>query len=172
MYNLSQTNTKQSQAQTVVIEKKAVDLAIVGDSLVKWVDPKRICNGETVLECLPGARIKDVRQKIKDMCAEIKPKNLFICCGTNHIPEQAPEVVTRKLVDMLKEVKKNLPETQIFLNSILPKFDEQYSPGIMEINKELNRKCRKLGVDLVYNKQFWEGGIVNFSLLVRDKIHL
>ena len=153
-------------------EKKPVDLLIVGDSLVKWLDPSKISSGETIHECLPGGRIKDVKNKIKKVCNTVIPKNLFICCGSNHIPEQCPETVSRKLLSMVKEVKENLPNTNIFVNSILPKIDETYSPGMQSINKQLLWKCKKLGVDLVYNKQFWLGELFNYNLLARDKIHL
>ena len=155
--------------------KKDLELGIIGDSLVKWIDPKRVCPGtETELVCLPGARVGDIKKSVKRFAANFQPKNLILCTGTNHIPDESTHAINHKVKMLLEYTKALLPNTKIFLNSILPKYEETFSPGILELNKFLFVTCKKVGVDFIYNKQFWTGNghNINFSLLAKDKLHL
>ena len=100
-------------------------------------------------------------------------EHLILVAGTNHIPAEGPRIVFAKLRGMLEHAKDIFPQAKIYVSSILPKLSEGVLPGIEQLNTDLNRICRKLGIDLIYNKQFFgQPGFLDTTYLARDKIHL
>ena len=59
----SKNNVQVSNSSPV---KKELCLAIIGDSIVKYVDTEKICPGkQNIKKCIPGARVGDVRRELK-----------------------------------------------------------------------------------------------------------
>ena len=153
------------------IQREQKKMVILGDSLIKWIDPARICP-ESSLLCFPGARISRIKKEVSKLATTTEVEHIVLVAGTNHIPDETPRTVASKLKGLLDHTKESFPNSTIYISSILPKVNADFMPGIQEINVQLNRICRKLSIDLIYNKQFFSDSAQLESLLARDKIHL
>ena len=99
----------------------------------------------------------------------------MICAGTNHIPEnpyQSPFEIADKILDMIRETRHLMPDTKIYLQSILPKFDDSYTTGIARINSHLAQQQKRLDFTLLPNWKFFKNQKMNTELFSKDRLHL
>ena len=172
----NEINTLKKNLSSEVVQttdKKDVHLAVIGDSIIKHIDANRICpDKQNIVKCEPGARIGDLKQLLINFEKEYRPDNLILCGGTNHLPGDSAYAVSHKMIKLAKLAVEKFPNSKIYMNSILPKFDDSFTEPIKEINSRVRRECRKINVDFIYNNQFLNGNEVNVSLLARDRLHL
>ena len=93
--------------------------------------------------------------------------------GSNHAPEEPPHVVTLKITSLLKELRKNLPNTSIHFSAILPKHDIEneidFTPGINFINWRVRQYATKIGYSFIGHPKFHDQS--NSRLICRDGLH-
>ena len=151
------------------LEKK---LIVVGDSLVKHLDLKKIFpDGDNLLICLPGARIGTIRRKIQKMAAIYDADHIIIVVGANHNSEDSIVLAT-KIKFLLKESKELFPHSKLHYSAYLPKFSDALIPFVTDFNYRMKKICWGIGVDLIYNSQFIQNGKADQTLLARDGLHL
>ena len=66
-----------------------------------------------------GDRIPHLEMRINTVKA-LSPKKLFLMIGTNSLAEQSPEECTKEYVHLLDVLQKELPDTEIYVQSLLP----------------------------------------------------
>ena len=154
-------------------KKVDIDVFLIGDSIIKHIDLDKInSKGNNKSICKPGGKIEDAREQLKTVFKGNNVKRLILCTGTNHIPHEKPIEVGTKLVNLILDVKRNMPDTQIFISTILPKYGNCYAKGINFVNKMLFDASKVHNFDLVFNFQFHVGGVQNDSLFAQDQLHL
>ena len=125
------------------------------------------------LVCQPGARIGKVKAMLTKLQTTSNVEHLVLVAGTNHIPSEKPATVRGKMKGLIHFAQDLFPSTKIYLSSILPKIDCGITPAISELNDSLRRTCKRLGVDFIYNQQFFPSDDSDITpLLARDCIHL
>ena len=98
---------------------------------------------------------------------------LLICAGSNLIPYENPDTISERMVDMIREIRYLLPNTKLYVQSILPKVKDEFNAGILKINKRLYNSQGNLNFTLLPNKKFFDSEWkTNFDLFSKDKIHL
>ena len=66
-----------------------------------------------------------------------------------------------------------MPRTDIYFSAILPKVDNNFTPGINEINSLVFSACKALDIKFVQHQRFSRNGLMNESLYtLSDLIHL
>ena len=153
--------------------KETIDVLYIGDSIIRWLEIEDIHpshNSKKV--CIPGAKICDIRTALQDLLQEYDFKNIYLHVGSNEIPENSPFCVAQDLSMFMAEVRLYLPTTKVFLSAILPKLDDNYLPGINEINNLLCNSCNAFGYVFVQHPSFAKQGRINWSFFAWDSVHL
>ena len=154
-------------------QKENVDLCLIGDSIVKHIDLEKINPGSINKKlCTPGGKIENAREQLKSVSLNNNVKKLIFCTGTNHIPQEKPLDVAKKLINLIRDAKHNLPDSQIFVSAILPKYGKSYARGINIINRTLFQASKLYKFDLIFNLQFQVNGAQNDALYGMDELHL
>ena len=90
-------------------QKDVLDLLVIGDSLVRHVDVNKINeNGTNKLICIPGGKIQDIRRKLIDTNNSFNIQKLVLCVGSNHIPDEPPDILSRNLLEFVSDVRKHI----------------------------------------------------------------
>lgn len=154
--------------------KNKYDLLIIGDSIVKYVDPEKINpGGRNKLICIPGGTLPDIRNALIQESKDNYIDSLILNLGTNHLPVESPISISENISNFCAEIRQKLPNTRLLLSGILPKSSEHYTPSISFINNRLFKASKNYRFKLIMHKKFFhEDGSINFSLLSKDKIHL
>ena len=154
--------------------KNKLDLLIVGDSIVKYVNPEKINpGGRNKLICIPGGTLPDIRNALIYESKHNYIDSLVLNLGTNHLSFESPTSIGEQLSNFCAEIRQNLPNTRLLFSGLLPKTSDYYTPTVSFINNRLFQASKIHGFKLIMHKKFfYEDGSINFSLLSKDKIHL
>ncbi len=103
-----------------------------------------------------------------------KPKGIIIQGGTNDIIQDTPVIYTLKnFNEMIKEIRKESPNTLIYIQEIPPKANTLYNDKAQKINSKLKEICKKTKVIFInLTESFTEKeGMINKQLFSNDGIH-
>lgn len=161
------------------IIKNEHDLLIIGDSLVRGLDAQAINpGGDTVVECLPGARPDGVTEKFREMSKTDSFKRVIVHVGTNLAPKYSRSCVADKITRCLEMVRELSPNSQVAFSSLLPKEGDHLLEGINEVNYRVFNSglCGhyKTRYGFVNHRDFFQDkmGQVNPTLFKEDGLHL
>ena len=96
---------------------------------------------------------------------------MIIHVGGNHIPHESPDTVIANLQNMLTKIKTIMPNTKIYYSLVLPRINDNYIPGINEINLGIIRFCEENGISVIHHSDFGNNGSINCHLFRKDIIH-
>jgi hypothetical protein len=98
------------------------DVFVVGDSMIKYVQGRRLSKKHkvTTITC-PGATVADMGDFVKPVIRK-KPKKI-IHVGTNNLRHDKPKQLSRKIVDLAYNIKKEQPTVDIAISSIIHRSD-------------------------------------------------
>ena len=154
------------------------DIAFFGDSITaggnwqEWFPEKKIINLG-----VPGNALEDMDERI-DMLYSVNPEKIFIMGGINGITRVTIVPYVVRYERMIDEIKENLPETQIYIQSVLPisiEKGKQYNidnEAVRNFNLELQRLADEK--DCVYVDLFYlyeSDGVINPDM-TKDGVHL
>ncbi|XP_075208143.1 uncharacterized protein LOC142313042 [Anomaloglossus baeobatrachus] len=129
-----------------VVEKKKRRVVVMGDSLLRGTEAA-ICRPDMTSRemcCLPGAKIKDVSDRISEL---LRPTDdypfLLIHVGTNDTARNELETICSDFEDLGKKVKEL--GAQVVFSSILPADGNgtRRWNKILQVNNWLRRWCRQ-----------------------------
>ena len=90
--------------------------------------------------CMPGAKTEDVSKKLEELSKTHKIKKLMIHVGGNNIPNANPQILSEKLIGMLKHTQGIMPETVLQFSALLPRLGDNYLPGIFDVNRNVGEQ--------------------------------
>ena len=156
--------------------KEKKDILIIGDSIVKHLDPKKISDRQTDIHCLPGARCDEISAELSELLKKKHYSHIFLHTGTNYIPQHDPRYISNKILDFLSHVRKLAPTSNVSWSSILPKYDDSFRKGINIINQSIFNKhtmIKRMGLP-VNHAQFFKNklGGIDCELFCHDAVHL
>src|SRR6478736_3218592 len=101
-----------------VVESKIIFL---GNSITQFGNWRKLLKDSSVINRgIAGDITFGVLNRLDEVIAR-KPAKLFIKIGINDISKNIPdEVIVRNILLMVKKVKSNSPNTQVFVQSVLP----------------------------------------------------
>lgn len=154
--------------------KTSRELVIIGSSIVKYINAAKIekkkpDESETI--CIPGGKTPHVLEKVQNLKNTHDVKNMILHVGGNHIPHERPDIVITKLQNMLIDVTKIMPNTQLYYSLILPRISNNYLPGINQINNEMTNFCDKNRIKVIFHSNFGGNSKINYQLFNKDIVH-
>lgn len=155
------------------LKPKDVTNYILGDSIVKYLDPQRTFPAETCLrDSYPGARIENLSDLIA-ASPQCKNTNLILMIGTNNCKDSA-KIVKEKLQELIKIAKSKYKN--VYFCTLLPRLDE-LDQEVIRINMMIKELCARnrlyfIENDTVFLRNFSDGQQRIVRELYNDRIHL
>lgn len=157
--------------------EKFVNCLLLGDSVTQGLYEYSILD-QSLVQAERGAGVAGGKDGIIEThiakALEIKPQKLFLAYGMNDIKgcNGDPAVFREKYDAVIKELKAGLPETKIYVNSILPVKEsvveaEPVYGMVPEFNAQLQQMCEKEGLTYIDNT-----GLVEEAFYEEDGIHM
>lgn len=161
---------------------KNTDIVFLGNSLTEggdWVALTGLNN--TVNRGIIGDTAEGIDARLSDITSG-KPAKIFLLCGVNDISHEIPaDSVAMGVVDLVKRIKTESPETRIYLQSLLPinnsfgRYKRMIGKEnvVRDVNKYLAAQAPELGVTWINLYPLFTDGEGNLRAeLTRDGLHL
>ena len=132
---------KQTEKNIINSKRDRLKLLIIGDSIVRFIDAKKITNhrnSETI--SISGGKIENIPERINELASKYDIENIIFHIGTNHIPRENPDDVTLKLINLLEETQRKLPNTRLHFSAILPNTQLHFSAILPKFKKIFFRR--------------------------------
>ncbi len=113
-------------------------------------------------------------QRIDNILAE-KPEKIFIMGGINDLTQGSnPEQVVVNLQQILERIKAELPETAIYVQSVLPTGESLVNNSFVDaLNLRISRICEQMNISYVHlYSKFIENESIYKELYYGDGVHL
>lgn len=167
---------------------KNENFVFLGDSITDWYpfDDLYEENVPIVNSGRAGYLTKDLKDKLNEFVYVYNPTKVFILIGTNDLNSDTPNDVTvNNIKEIIEEIKKNRPKTEIYLQSIYPinKTNNEKivkktvgirtNEVIRKVNKELEKYCEENDITYIdmYSELTDENGNLDIKY-TKDGLHL
>ena len=130
-------------------------ILLIGDSIIKNIDPRKISRRRTVKICLPGKKAEQITAEVKSISVT-NPSHVIIHSGTNNLPTDSEHECVKHAEDLVKCIKARFPVPKIALSGITIRRDIDVPAKIVEVNKKLQELCKKLGIYFINNDNLSE----------------
>lgn len=140
---------------------KNENIVFLGDSITDWYPFEEMYSNDIpiVNSGIAGYETKDILNRMDDLVYKFNPTKVFILIGTNDIKyeEDDEQVVVDNIKKIIKEIKKNRPNTKVYITSIFPvnrelKYhaaEERYNGEILKINKGIKDYCKENNITYI-----------------------
>ncbi len=115
-------------------------IVLLGNSITAYGEWTELLNREKIFNRgIPGDHCDGVRERLNEV-ARLNPEKLFLMIGINDLAYHPPETVTEKYENLVAALRKKLPSTTLYLQSVFP-VNNSVSPTPIE-----NRDVRTLNL--------------------------
>ncbi len=163
------------ESGNLTIWEQFTDYAILGDSRTMGFDQYGFLPSERIL-AHGGATIADIPDYMEQLRA-LDPSYIFLCYGLNDVSIgywDSPEEYARDLGEAVDSIRSELPEAEVFVNSIFPAREPAFEQAedwrrIPEYNEVVKAYCEEEGYPYIDNNEIIEE---HLDLYDEDGIHL
>ena len=143
-----------NQRDTIQPKKQQCDVALVGDSMIKHVDVRKLRHGtnkQVTVRTFSGCRTDEMAHYIKPTLA-LKPKQVIIHVGTNDLKTKSPAEIIYNLKNLGNQAKQENPCTDVSLSQIIIRSDDtRLQNKLVEVNKCIQDLCEQENWGLIDN---------------------
>lgn len=156
-------------------DEKFANVLLLGDSITQGLYEYEVLSESHVKADRGTAIYQTDGEKVRRHVAaakDIKPQVLFMCYGMNDVEEIRTEQFIEAYRSVVKELKEALPDTKIYINSVLPVNESALKrvkgfENIPEYNEALKVFCEEEGLTFVDNTS-----LVDEKSYDQDGIHM
>lgn len=148
-------------------------LVICGDSTIAAIEEYGILDGNSIVAKI-GAGTTYLNQSINTLVKK-KPKYLVLHFGENQInTPRKSQYLIKPYTKCIQQLKKKLPNTEIYVDSIFPVLpkaykEDSYLKNVSYYNEELKKMAEQTGVHYMDSEALWKSFKKNYYDL--DGIH-
>ena len=166
--NIVERQHKQSRKiQEKVTHEIASDIVIIGDSIIKNIQPGKLTRNKKVHKyTFPGKTADEIEKEINFDNLKTIPSHIIIHVGTNNLPLETATECAQKIENLATKIKTQFPYSKIGLSGITVRHDIVMSEKITKVNEEIGQICTKL------NASFIDNSTIDHSCLNGSKLHL
>lgn len=98
------------------------EIVFVGDSITEFNPIEELIESSLKIynRGIRGITSLQLLDHLEEQILGVKPKIIFLMIGVNDLKTREPQLVFETILTIIKQVKKNLPQSKIYLQSILP----------------------------------------------------
>jgi hypothetical protein len=159
-------NTQESNLHNGKIAKGDSPIILIGDSIIKGINPRKISKRQIIKHTFPGKTAEEVKPEINTIPSETAPSHVIIHAGTNNLPTNSVRETVKHIEELANCVKQRFPSSQIGLSSITIRNDIDLSTKVMDVNKKIEEFCNNMGFEFIDNQN------IDNSCLNGSNLHL
>ena len=84
---------------------KSKSVLIIGDSIIKHIDPRKHSKKSVYKRSFPGKRIEEIHDEIDNIHLNVEPSHVIIHAGTNNLPSEGADSCARKLQKLARDLQ-------------------------------------------------------------------
>lgn len=98
------------------------EIVFVGDSITEFNPIEELIESSLKIynRGIRGITSLQLLDHLEEQILGVKPKIIFLMIGVNDLKTREPQLVFETILTIIKQIKKNLPQSKIYLQSILP----------------------------------------------------
>ena len=119
------TQVDDTSASNKQVKKQARNsVVIIGDSIIKQVDQRKMSSNKTVkVRSFPGATIEDMADYLRPLLRN-NPSSLISHVGTNNLKNDDVYTVRNKLLGLKDSIEEQYPNTEVILSTLTKRMDD------------------------------------------------
>ena len=141
-------------------------IVIIGDSIIKNIDPKRLSKKPVRKFTYPGKTADQISEEVMSINVNGDPAHVIVHAGTNNLPTDSAQRCAEKIVDLAKSVKLKFPNSIIAVSALTHREDLDLSAKLHDANESLKSLSES------NNFTFIDNSIIDNSCLNSSKLHL
>lgn len=152
----SSKDTNKSTRENVIL--------LIGDSIIKHIEPKKISRRKTIKHIYPGKTAEEIRSEMEAIEVEATPSHIIVHAGTNDLPLLAPHLCAKNIENLALSLNRKFTDSKIGISSITARNDLDLNQCVTMVNEEVQRMCSRNGFDFIDNGNI-DASCLNGSLL-------
>ena len=155
---------KQSLLKTP--QKAKSSIVIIGDSIVKHINPTKLSKRKVHKFTYPGKTASEINNEVNTIDLNQAPSHVIVHAGTNNIPLQSVGECVNDIEKLVIGVKEKFPNAEIGISSITLRQDIASTAKIKEVNAKIKIITQNHDVKFIDNSS------LDKSSLNCSKLHL
>ena len=140
------------------------NIAIVGDSMIKNINPRKLSRKRVNKFTFPGKRAEDIASEVKNINVQLHPTHVIIHAGRNNLPTDTGDQCIKNIKGLCSSIKEKFPKAKLGVSSIILRKDIEVSSKMYQVNEDLKRLCNESGFSFIDNSIIDESGLNNSNL--------
>ena len=145
------------------------NIAIVGDSMIKNINPRKLSRKRVNKFTFPGKRAEEIASEVKNINVQLHPTHVIIHTGTNNLPTDTGDQCIKNIKGLCSSIKEKFPMAKLGVSSIILRKDIEVSSKMYQVNEDLKRLCNESGFSFIDNSIIDESGLNNSNLHLSAK---
>ena len=114
---------------------KSRPIVIIGDSVIKHIDPKKLSQRPVRKFSYPGKTTDEIAEAVTSINLASDPSHVIIHAGTNNLPTDSAQSCAAKIKSLALKAKNKFPNSRIGISGITYREDIQVDSKRNEINE-------------------------------------
>ena len=141
-------------------------IMIIGDSIIKQIDPKKLSKKTVYKRSFPGKTCDQISDEIDGIHTDVEPSHVIIHAGTNNMPAESADSCVTKIENLAMKTRNTYQNARIGISSLTHREDINVSMKQSEVNNKLKEMAHRNNFDFIDNSHI-DGSCLNSS-----KLHL
>jgi phage terminase Nu1 subunit (DNA packaging protein) len=159
----------QTSTSTQDVDKssdKPKSVLIIGDSIIKHIDPRKLSKKTVYKRSFPGKRVEEIHDEIDNIQTNDELSYVIIHAGTNNLPSESVDSCVRKIQKLALKTRRKFQNSKIGISSIIHRDDINVSAKLSAVNGKLKEMANNDDFVFIDNSRI-DGTCLNGS-----KLHL
>ena len=163
--NLNQNDRRRKESHS----GSKSNIVIVGDSMIKNIDPRKLSRKQVNKFSFPGRRAEEIASEIRNINTQLQPTHVIMHAGTNNLPSDTSDQCIKNIKGLCSKVKDKFPQAKLGISSIILRKDIEATSKMHQVNDGLKRLCNDSGYVFIDNSSIDESGLNNSKLHLNAK---
>ena len=139
---------------------------LIGDSMIKHIDPKKLLQCHVHKFSYPGKTTGEIAEAVDNIAIASDPSHVIIHTGTNNLPAESVNSWVADIKSLVLKVKNKFSNSGIGLSSIVYRADINVDAQCIEVNE----KAKLIAEDS--NITYIDNSVIDASALNGSRLHL
>jgi hypothetical protein len=132
------------------------DVLIIGDSMIKHIDPKKLSKKVVQKRSFPGKKIEEIHNEIDNIYMDAETSHVIIHAGTNNLPSESVDSCVSKTQKLALKSRRKFHNSKIGISSLTHREDINISAKLTALNRKLKEMANSNGFVYIDNSHIDE----------------
>ena len=116
---------------------------IIGDSIIKHIDPRKLSKKSVYKRSFPGKRIEEIHDEIDNIYLNVEPSHVIIHAGTNNPPSEGADSCIRQMQKLVLKTRSKFQNSKIGISSLIHRDDINVTGKLSAVNDKVKEMANK-----------------------------